>query len=334
MTSADGIRPAIGGLVVRPFRPGDGHALAMLGNADREADGIPVRTTGEQVENAFARPTSEFDALRDALLLELDGKIVGSSTLHSVETTDGSREFRISCAILPEVRRRGIGRWLLRMNEEMAVARLRERPTEGPALTGTWCPDQRVGQRTLMVQEGYQPARYFFEMERQTLDSIDQPPIPAGIEVRSLRQDQVRQLWTAQGEAFADHWGGFDGSDASYESWRNGPLFDSEMVVAAWDGEELAGAVTNEINDAENEALGRRRGRLEGVFVRVPWRRRGLARALVMRSLAMLRDRGMTSAGLNVDAENATEALRLYLGAGFGVESRAVAYRKPLVIDR
>lgn len=334
MTSLDGIRPLISGLVSRTFRPGDGEALATLGNADREADGIPVRTTGEQVENAFARPSSEFDASRDALLLELDGKVVGSSTLHAVETTDGFREYRISCAILPEVRRRGIGRWLLRTNEEMAAHRLREQPTERPAITGTWCPDRRVGQMTLMEQEGYQPARYFFEMERLSLEGIDQPPIPAGIELRSLRHDQGRQLWAAQLEAFANHWGGFDGSDASYEAWRNGPLFDADMVLAAWDGEELAGGVTNEINDAENEALGRRRGRLMGVFVRLPWRRRGLARALVMRSLAILRDRGMTSAGLMVDGENANEALRLYLEAGFVVESRAVAYRKPLVTDR
>lgn len=215
MASADAIRPAIRGLVVRPYRPGDGAALARLGNADREADGIPVRTTGEQVENSFARPTDGFDATRDALLLESDGKIVGGSTLYSVETTDGLREFRISCATLPEIRRRGVGRWLLRLNEELAMARLQEQPTARPAVTGTWCPDRRVGQVALMVQEGYEPARYFFEMERPSLDGIDELPLPAGIEVRSLRDDQVRQLWTAQIEAFADHWGGFDESDGA-----------------------------------------------------------------------------------------------------------------------
>ena len=51
--------------------------------------------------------------------------------------------------------------------------------------------------------------------------------------------------------------------------------------------------------------------------MRRPWRRRGLARALVMRSLAVLRDRGLTSAGLGVDADNANEALRLYTECGF-----------------
>ena len=101
--------------------------------------------------------------------------------------------------------------------------------------------------------------------------------------------------------------------------------------MVGWDGDEIAGGVISEINEAENAALGRRQGWLASVFVRRPWRRRGLARALVMRSLAVLRDRGLTSAGLGVDADNANEALRLYTECGFEVTMRSTAYRKPMV---
>ena len=55
--------------------------------------------------------------------------------------------------------------------------------------------------------------------------------------------------------------------------------------------------------------------------------------ALVMRSLELLRERGMTSAWLGVDAENPTGALRLYEKAGFAVDTRAAAYRKPMETD-
>jgi ribosomal protein S18 acetylase RimI-like enzyme len=88
--------------------------------------------------------------------------------------------------------------------------------------------------------------------------------------------------------------------------------------------------VLNEINETENAAFNRRRGWLASVFVRRPWRRRGLARAVVARSLVLLRDRGMTSAGLGVDADNPTGALQLYEDAGFEVEYRSSAFRKPL----
>ena len=80
----------------------------------------------------------------------------------------------------------------------------------------------------------------------------------------------------------------------------------------------------------ENETLGMRRGWLGSVFTRRPWRRRGLAGALIGRSLVLLRDRGMTSAALSVDADNPTRALGLYEAAGFAVHDRFVAMRKPM----
>lgn len=331
---ADAIRPAIPGLVLRPYRHGDATALAALNNADAEADGLPWRVSADEMENWFARATPSFDATRDAFILELDGRVVGTSDLEWVDTTDGFREFRTGCALLPEVRRRGIGRWLLRLNEELAAIRLEELPTERPTLLGAWTPDRRVGKLALLEQEGYRPARYFFDMVRPTLDEIVVPPMPAGLEVRSVRDEQLHQLWDADVEAFIDHWGGFDGSEARYQTWRSDPKFDPSLFMVAWDGDEIAGGVVNEISETENAALGRLRGWLASVFVRRPWRRRGLARALVMRSLEILRERGMTSAGLGVDADNENEALRLYTECGFEVDFRSIAYRKPLVPDR
>jgi GNAT superfamily N-acetyltransferase len=332
--TADAIRPAIPGLVLRPYRHSDAAALADLNNADSEADGLPWRTTADEMANWFARATPSFDATRDAFMLELDGRVVGRSDLQWVDTTDGFREFRIGCALLPDVRRRGIGRWLLRLNEELAAVRLGEMPTERPVLLGSWTPDRRVGKVTLLEQEGYRPARYFFDMVRPTLDEIVAPPMPEGLELRPVRDEDLQQVWDADVEAFRDHWGGFDGSNARYQTWLADPKFDPGLFVVAWDGDEVAGGVLNEINEAENAAFGRLQGWLASVFVRRPWRRRGLARALVMRSLEVLRDRGMTSAGLGVDADNANEALRLYTESGFEVEFRSAAYRKPMAAPR
>ena len=131
-----------------------------------------------------------------------------------------------------------------------------------------------------------------------------------------------------------DHWGGFDASDATFAQWLDSPDFDPTLFVIAWDGDEIAGAVINSIDESENRELNRRRGLLDSVFVRRPWRRRGLAAALVARSLVVLRDRGMTSAWLGVDADNPTGALGVYERAGFAVHSRAIAYRKPFEVDR
>jgi len=62
--------------------------------------------------------------------------------------------------------------------------------------------------------------------------------------------------------------------------------------------------------------------------VRRPWRRRGLASALIVSALAGLRDAGMTEAMLGVDTENPSGALHLYESLGFGVREHATTYRK------
>ena len=101
------------------------------------------------------------------------------------------------------------------------------------------------------------------------------------------------------------------------------------MWQVAWDGDQVAGLVLNTIYQHENEAEGVKVGWLDSVATRRPWRKRGLAGALIARSLAVLRERGMETAGLGVDAENPNGALRLYESFGFRPIRRYVFFRKP-----
>jgi mycothiol synthase len=321
----------IRGLSTRPFRPGDGGVVADLFNAMDEADGVPWRVTGAEMENWMGRVTPSFDPARDTMLVEADGSAVAFRNIDWVDTTDGLREYRIGAGVHPDWRRRGIGRWLLRDSEAHARARATAEQSDRPLVYGTWIPEVRTGAKVLVGQEGYTPARYFFEMARPDLEEIELAPLPDGLELRPVGPEHYRQLWDGDVEAFQDHWGGFDSSEASFQSWLNDPKFDPSLFVIAWDGDQIAGGVINEINEAENAAFNRKRGWLSSVFVRRPWRRRGLARAVVLRSLALLKGRGLTSAGLGVDADNPTGALGLYEQTGFVVDNRSTAYRKPMV---
>ena len=66
------------------------------------------------------------------------------------------------------------------------------------------------------------------------------------------------------------------------------------------------------------------------IWVRRPWRRRGLASALLGRALLVLRDNDMTSAQLDVDSENANQAFTLYERQGFEADREACEWLKPL----
>ncbi len=89
--------------------------------------------------------------------------------------------------------------------------------------------------------------------------------------------------------------------------------------------------VLSYIDDRENLAYNRKRGWTEDISVRRPWRRRGLARALLVQSLHAVRQRGMQEAALGVDTQNQTGALNLYESVGFRAVKRWTTYRKPML---
>lgn len=96
----------------------------------------------------------------------------------------------------------------------------------------------------------------------------------------------------------------------------------------AWEGDEVVGMVLNFIDTKENLAFGRKRGYTENIAVRRPWRRRGIARALIATSLRMLKERGMEEAALGVDTQNLSGALRLYESLGYQPVKQFITYRK------
>jgi mycothiol synthase len=329
--TADAVRPKVDGLTLRTYRPGDATAMSDLANRVFEADGVPWRTDADEQENWLSIANEKFDPARDAFEVEVDGVLVATADAEWVDTNDGLREFRMGAMVDPAWRRRGIGTWLQHLLEEHAAELAQRYPTDKPTFLGTWAADTEKERIALVRRFGFEPARFFFDMARPSLDGIEEPLLPQGLELRPVSVEQMKQLWDADVEAFRDHWGGFDGSDERFEQWKKDPKFDPSLFVVAWDGDEIAGGVVNQINETENAAFNRKRGWLQSVFVRRPWRRRGLGQAVVLRSLQVFRDRGMTSAGLGVDAENPTGALGLYERTGFEVEMRSTAYRKPLV---
>jgi mycothiol synthase len=324
------------GLVLRPSSSiSDVPEMLRVYTAANEADEVDERSSEAHLVNWLTHPSNGFSPAEDLVVAEVDGEVVGYGWAFWVDTTDGARDYITRGYVHPAWRRRGVGTAILERNE----ARLREvsasHDWERPHRMGTFADERRPGAVALVTSHGYEPVRFFFNMLRPTLDEIEVPPLPEGLELRPVTDRAgYRRVFDADAEAFMDHWGGFDASDEAFEEMLGWPDFDPSLFVIAWEGDEIAGAVLNFIDENENELLNRRRGLLGSVFVRRPWRRRGLAAALVARSLILLRERGMTTAWLGVDADNPNGALGVYERAGFAVHSRGSAYRKPMESSR
>jgi mycothiol synthase len=324
--------PAIPGLRFRMFDPArDYESLVELLCEAHLADGVDYLPTVEGLRSDDDHG-GEFDPRRDRILAEIEGDLVAAAETN-VRTRDGIGVHEVEGWVRPAWRRRGLGRALLHWTEARAanVARVDGRPPR--RALSAWPDEEQVGATTIYETEGYAIVRYGFLMVRDLAQPIAPAAVPAGLEIRTVREADHRRIWDADTEAFRDHWNSGERTDEDFASWFDKPELDTALWRVAWDGDEVAGSVMNFIWPKENEVLGFKRGWLEHVSVRRPWRRRGLAAALIAESLHALRGAGMTEAALGVDAENLSGALRLYEAMGFVRERTGVSFRKELTIE-
>ena len=305
----------------------DYEPLAELIRTAHAHDGIPWLPTADNMRFTLRR--DGMNPAHDVVLVEADGRLVAVIGVER-EVRDDVPVYDVWGKVAPALRRRGIATWLV----EWAIGRARQRArAEDPRAevqVGAHVDAEETGARILFEGRGFRPVRHFFLMRRDSLDSVPDAPLPTGLDIRSVTPDQHRTIFGAENEAFRDHWGHRELDEEAFRQTFGQAETNTDLWVVAWDGDQVAGVVENWIWPEENARLGVRRGWLERISVRRPWRRRGLGRALTAASLVRLREAGMTEAMLGVDAENPSGALGLYEGLGFTVARRSAAYRRPL----
>ena len=305
--------------------------LADVIQRSRDADLYDLVETPEDIANGF-RHLQNCDPSSDMFLVEVKGKLVGFCSCEWHERRDGVRTYEHNAHLVPEWRVKGLRQVMLRENER----RLREisarHPREYAKFFEVRTNSEDNHWKALVEEEGYQPFRHNLLMVRSNLDDIPGLPMPGGLEVRPVRSEHHRIIFRAAEEAFRDEpnfaeemWTE-EGLKAVSE-WR---MFRPEIWQVAWDGSKVAGAVLNFIDLEENRKFNRNWGYTMVIFVRRPYRNRGLASALIARSFEVLRKEGVSKAALMVDFENPSGARRLYEKWGYRLFEQFTRYRKPL----
>lgn len=326
--------PAIVGLIFRQLRPESDFPLMLHVSSTSEIfDRQHNSVTLENVVRNYAKRET-FNPARDVILAEVDEQLVGYGRVYWwSEINEGPLIFESLGFVLPEWRRQGIGRILLHWLENRAheIAEVQS-PTRAKFLQGFANPVQ-VAKTALFEKSGYAPIRQGNEMVRPTLDDIADFPLPYGVELRPAQPEHYRTIWEAAREAFRDHWGAGEETEDDYQEWLADPiLMRTELWRVAWDvaTNQIAGQVRTFINPHDNAKYNRKRGYTEYISVGRPWRKRGLARALISRSLNVQKAQGMTESALSVDSKNLSGATRVYEDCGFHVENATTFYRKPM----
>lgn len=324
--------PQIPGLIFRHFQgENDWAKLASVLTASQIADGVQRNVTAEDIARALQN-VDHCDPYQDMILAEVAGELVGYARGWWTDAPSSSRSYDHNGFLIPQWRRRGIGSAMLEWMEERLRQVAATHLMEIAKFYQVSVSQYQLGTAILLEGSGYRPARYYFEMVRPTLDDITDHPLPAGIEVRPASPEYFRDIWKAVCETTRDEWGHKELTESDFLEWQANPLFQPDLWQVAWDkaGNKVVGHVLTYIHHEENLQFNRRRGYTEWIGVIRSWRRRGLARALISRSLMAQKAAGMTESALVVDSENPNDATRLYESCGFQVVKRDTLYRKPM----
>jgi len=326
--------PELDGFKFRNFKgPEDFGPMAEVENESLVADQIDETTQAEDIANDFEHAT-DFDPAADVVLVEAEGRVVGYAKASSNINDVGQWIYWQSGSVLPQWRRKGLGGALLQFTEARSRTQAQGRPTAAPHLLRGLGEDTAYGKLALLESAGYSIIRYYFFMRRDTLEDLPPVILPEGFEFRLARPEDDRTIWLAKEEAFRDHWGHTNRTEVDYQHWLHSPYHQPDLWPVIWDvaNNEVAAMSLNCIAADENAKFGFKRGSINHLGVRRPYRGKGLGRAVLLKSLEMVRARGMTEAVLGVDSENPSGALGLYERSGFKVINKDALYQKPLVV--
>lgn len=314
----------------------DFEAMVACANASFAADETGYLRKVEDVARDYASFTSCVPE-HDVWIAEVgDGEIAGYVRSWHFAQADGLQLYSQFAVVAPQWRRQGIGAalhaWLEERQRTQAATQHRSALQHAHSAFVTQGETARAA---LLEKVGYKPERYFFTMVRPTLDGVADFALPEGLELRAVQPEHYRAIWDAHGRAFRSHWGYGPADESDYVRWLSTPVFQPHLWQVAWDVKthQVAGQVRTYIDAIWNSANDRQRGWTEFISVGEPWRRRGLARALISHSLRAQAAAGMNESGLAVDSQNLSGAHHVYQDCGFVVSKRHVVYRKPFELS-
>ncbi|HEY8602290.1 MAG TPA: GNAT family N-acetyltransferase [Thermomicrobiales bacterium] len=282
--------------------------LAEVGESD--ADNDDLRLDWEKA-----------DLARDAWLVHApDGQLVS----YALVTDRAHVQVTADVYLHPDHYGRGIGTAINRRTEERAAQHLALAPVDARVTLGTYinAPNERAA--ALLANEGYTLLRHFWRMGITLDEAPAAPRWPAGLTTRPFDPAwDAPAVYAAITESFGDMWGYIP---PEYPYWHGFMIERDDFEPALWtvveDGDQIA-AVACAYRFADH-------GHLRSLAVRRPWRRRGLALALLQHTFGLFWARGERSIALGVDAESLTGATRLYQRAGMQIVRQFALWEKEL----
>jgi mycothiol synthase len=303
----------------------DAAAVAAVLAAAESIDGTGEYPDATDVADSWVDWNAELD--RDGVAVcDGSGLLIASATATASPTFREAFAVHLEGRVRPDHRGRGIGRrlmsWLLTRGTEIHA----ERHPEAPGSLVVSVAERMTDLESLVRRAGMRPERWYRQMERPLTDLPPVRPID-GVELLSYTPDRDDEVRRAHNAAFLEHHGSSERDPATWQSLFTGQrAFRPDLSVLALEDGVLLGYVLSYVYEADTLATGQRRVDLGQIGVLPHGRGRGVASAVIAAALRAAAERGCRSAGLQVDSDNVTGALRLYEQLGFTTSQTQVSW--------
>jgi ribosomal protein S18 acetylase RimI-like enzyme len=295
---------------------------AAMASVDHPEWSEPREEIDELLTLSFVDPS------RDTLIGESEGRIVAfGQALAPFEPETIVRSVLLG-GVHPEFRDRGIGRSLLAWLEGRGRQQLASSTLSLPGWLMGYSQDRNPGAARLFERGGFPTERYFAQLERTLDGPIPELELPAPLRLVNASLELSDATRAAKNSAFRDHWGSQPTPQEAWDNFMSAETRRLDLSYLAVDGDEVVGLVILDVNEDDWALQGYPSSYISLVAVVAPWRRKGVAPALMAASLLASRNAGLERIALDVDSENPTGALGLYTGMGFASVHTSQAHVK------
>lgn len=317
-------------IAYRPYAPADLPALRAVHDACRETDRIDPHSVCYRLPNLSRERYAEHITLPEATrVAEVGGQVIAHGFMEVWGFED--RCYLWQVWVDPAFRGQGIGTTLLEWGEQKAQEL--HRGNQHSALHLANATEHERDAVALLQEHGYQLNFVSVELAFDAAMTIPVAPDIAGISFGPLERTHTGAISYALSEANLTEFHGAElqARIADQEHEWLGRIRDSAVELSIVAYEEATQAVVGAYLCNRRERV----GEIAQVAVRAPWRNRGIARSLALRSLQQLKAAGcdtvrlFTSIGPN-ETDPADGPYAMYRKFGFYPIARHLRFRKPM----